>query len=75
MSKIGKLEEIKAWQEARELVKEIYSATNKGRFARDFGLRDQIRRASVSVMSNEALPWVQLPKFKASYMLPWTWHT
>jgi len=54
MSKIGKLEEIKAWQEARELVKEIYSATNKGRFARDFGLRDQIRRASVSVMSNVA---------------------
>jgi four helix bundle protein len=54
MSKIGKLEEIKAWQEARELVKEIYSVTNKGRFARDFGLRDQIRRASVSVMSNVA---------------------
>jgi four helix bundle protein len=54
MSKIGKLEEIKAWQEARELVKEIYSVTSKGRFARDFGLRDQIRRASVSVMSNVA---------------------
>jgi len=52
MSKIGKLEEIKAWQEARELVKEIYSATSKGRFAKDFGLRDQVRRASVSVMSN-----------------------
>ena len=54
MSKIGKLEEIKAWQEARELVKEIYSVTNKGKFARDFGLRDQIRRASASVMSNVA---------------------
>ena len=54
MSKIGKLEEIKAWQEARKLVKEIYSVTCKGKFARDFGLRDQIRRASVSVMSNVA---------------------
>jgi len=54
MSKIGKLEEIKAWQEARDLVKEIYSVTSKGRFIRDLGLRDQIRRASVSVMSNVA---------------------
>ena len=54
MGKIGKLEEIKAWQEARELVKEIYSATSKGKFAKDFSLRDQIRRASVSVMSNVA---------------------
>ena len=54
MTKIGRLEEIKAWQEARELVKEIYSVTSKGRFASDFGLRDQIRRASVSVMSNVA---------------------
>ena len=54
MSKIKKLEEIKAWQEARELVKEVYSVTSKGKFARDFGLRDQIRRASVSVMSNVA---------------------
>jgi len=43
MSKIRKLEEIKAWQEARGLVKKIYSVTSKGRFAKDFGLRDQIR--------------------------------
>lgn len=52
MSKIARLEDIKAWQEARELVKEIYSVTSRGEFARDFILRDQIRRASVSVMSN-----------------------
>lgn len=54
MTKIGKLEEIKAWQEARELVREIYATTNTGEFSTDFGLRDQIRRASVSIMSNVA---------------------
>jgi four helix bundle protein len=47
-------EEIEAWQKARELTRKIYTATNRGSFAKDFGLRDQIRRASVSVMSNIA---------------------
>jgi four helix bundle protein len=45
---------IQAWQKARELVREVYSATNEGLFARDFGLRDQIRRAAVSIMLNIA---------------------
>ena len=36
------------------LVKEVYSAGNSGKFAKDFGLRDQIRRASVSIMLNIA---------------------
>jgi len=47
-------EELIAWQKARELTKVIYQTTSKGEFARDFGLRDQIRRASVSIMSNIA---------------------
>lgn len=51
---ITKFEEIRAWQEARTLVKMIYALTGEGRFARDFGLRDQIRRAAVSVMANIA---------------------
>ncbi len=38
----------------RKLVNEIYSVTNDGRFARDFGLREQIRRAAVSIMLNIA---------------------
>ncbi len=46
-------EEIEAWQ-ARSLTKLIYEASGKGAFGRDFGLRDQIRRAAVSVMSNIA---------------------
>ncbi|MDY6854425.1 MAG: four helix bundle protein [Thermodesulfobacteriota bacterium] len=50
--KIEKFEDIKAWQIARELVREVYKITNKDKFAKDFGLKDQIRRASVSIMSN-----------------------
>jgi len=52
MPTIKRFEEIEAWQTARDLTKTIYAVTEQGKFARDFGLRDQIRRASVSVMSN-----------------------
>jgi len=54
MASIERFEDIEAWQKARELTQEIYRITNQGSFARDFGLRDQIRRAAVSVMSNIA---------------------
>lgn len=52
--KIEKFEDLVAWQRARELTKDIYSITNQGEFSKDFGLRDQIRKASVSIMSNIA---------------------
>lgn len=54
MATISKFEDIEAWQLAREMTKAIYAISNNGAFARDFGLRDQIRRASVSIMSNIA---------------------
>ncbi len=54
MARITRFEEIEAWQTARELTRRVYELTNAGQFARDFGLRDQMRRASVSVMSNIA---------------------
>ena len=54
MPTITRFEEIEAWQTARELAKLIYSTTDEGKFARDFGLKDQLRRAAVSVMSNIA---------------------
>lgn len=54
MSAFQRFEEIEAWQKARELTKVIYAVSNDGQFARDFGLRDQMRRASVSIMSNIA---------------------
>jgi len=54
MPTITRFEEIEAWQTARELAKLIYALTEETEFSRDFGLKDQIRRASVSVMSNIA---------------------
>ena len=54
MVMIRKFEDIEAWQKARELTRIVYSYSGTGQFAKDFGLRDQIRRAAVSVMSNIA---------------------
>ena len=54
MNKIEKFEDIVAWQKARSLTKQIYACSKAGAFSRDFGLRDQIQRASVSSMSNIA---------------------
>jgi four helix bundle protein len=51
---IRNFEDLIAWQKSRELSREIYLLTNAGAFAKDFGLRDQIRRASVSIASNIA---------------------
>jgi len=51
---IQRFEDIQAWQETRILVKMIYQLTNKENFSKEYGMRDQIRRASVSVMNNIA---------------------
>jgi len=48
------IEDIEAWQRARALTREIYRTPKVGDFAKDFGLRDQIQRAGVSIMSNIA---------------------
>ena len=47
-------EEMKVWQDARILTRNIYTITKNNLFNRDYGLRDQIQRASVSIMSNIA---------------------
>ena len=49
-----KFEEIEAWKLARELAKEIYQLTRTAGFAKDWGLKDQIQRAAVSIGSNIA---------------------
>ena len=54
MGKIEKFEDIIAWQKALELSDLIYHLTNNPAFSKDYGLKDQIRRASVSVVSNIA---------------------
>lgn len=47
-------EDIEAWKKARELTKKVYRITSIEKFSKDWELRDQIRRASISVMSNIA---------------------
>ena len=54
MAAISRFEDIEAWKTARRLTNSIYAHSNLAGFNKDFGLRDQIRRASVSVMSNIA---------------------
>ena len=54
MAAITRFEDIDAWQEARKLSAEVYALTRKQEFSRDYGLKDQIRRAAVSVLSNIA---------------------
>ena len=54
MARIDRFEDIRSWRKSRELTKQIYLITSQGNFERDFGLRDQIRKASVSIVSNIA---------------------
>jgi len=54
MAGIQRFEDIEAWKEARNLTREIYRPSSRGGFRKDFGLRDQLQRASVSVMANIA---------------------
>jgi four helix bundle protein len=51
---IKRFEDIQAWQKAREVTRLIYQVTADGSFAKDYGMRDQIQRASVSIMANIA---------------------
>ena len=53
-AKVEKFEDLIVWRKAHDLAVGIYRLTNREPFCRDFGLRDQIQRAAVSVMSNIA---------------------
>ncbi|MFH1731345.1 MAG: four helix bundle protein [Planctomycetota bacterium] len=54
MATFKQFEDIDAWKRARELTREVYRVSSTGTFAKDFELRGQIRRASVSIMANIA---------------------
>jgi four helix bundle protein len=54
MASIEKFEDLEVWQKARELSKNIYLITSKELFAKDFELKNQIRRSGGSVMDNIA---------------------
>ncbi len=51
---VKNFEELEIWKFARELTNQVYALSSRGIFSKDFVLRDQIRRAAVSVMSNIA---------------------
>ncbi len=51
---MGKFRELKVWQRGKDLAVFIYKLTDHGIFSRDYGLRDQIRRAAISIPSNIA---------------------
>jgi four helix bundle protein len=51
---IKRFEDLIVWQRAMTLSKRVYRVTSTGKFASDWGLRDQVRRASVSILSNIA---------------------
>ena len=54
MSKISKFEDLIAWQKARVLTRQVYAVTRTLPFAKDYGLSNQIQRASASIMANIA---------------------
>jgi len=54
MATVRQFEELHVWQDARNLVREVYRITKLRLFCRDYGLRDQITRAATSTMSNIA---------------------
>jgi four helix bundle protein len=54
MATIRQFEDILSWQKARDLTREIYTATRNDEFSKDFALKDQIRRAAISITSNIA---------------------
>ena len=54
MATIRRFEDLDAWRLARELTNDVYRVTSHDGFSKDWGLINQIRKASVSVMSNIA---------------------
>jgi four helix bundle protein len=54
MASIQRFEDVEAWKKGRELTRCIYQTTSKNKFARDYTLKDQIRRAAISITSNIA---------------------
>ena len=51
---MGKFRDLIVWQRAKDLAVYIYKNTTLGEFSKDYGLRDQIGRAAVSIPSNIA---------------------
>jgi four helix bundle protein len=53
---MGNFKKLNVWQKAKDLAVSVYKLTGSGNFVKDFGLKDQLRRSSVSIPSNIACP-------------------
>jgi len=51
MGTVQRFEDLEVWKRARVLTNKVYEFSNAGAFARDFALRDQMRKAAISIMS------------------------
>ncbi len=67
--RVARFEDLAVWKKSKELSLGIYRMTNEGSFSRDFGLKDQIRRAAVSVMSNIAEGFEQYSRSEFRHFL------
>jgi four helix bundle protein len=54
MSKVIRFEDLKCWQAARELVREVYLACEEGKLAKDFETKSQLKKAALATMNNIA---------------------
>lgn len=54
MANVGRFEDLEIWQLSKTLANQIYDSTSTGKFSQDYVLRDQVRRAAVSIFSNIA---------------------
>jgi four helix bundle protein len=54
MAKVEYFEDLKCWQMSRIFIREIYQVSSSGNLSKDFGTRDQLRRAALSIMNNIA---------------------
>ena len=74
MSKVERFEDLQVWQMAHDLSVAIYGLTRDGEFSKDWGLRDQIQRAAVSVMSNIAEGFERYSRQEFKQFLPVFFH-
>lgn len=69
MAKINRFEDIEAWQKGLILCNEIYEVSKEGEFAKDFSLKNQMRRCSISIISNISEGFDRESKLQFIYFL------
>ena len=54
MATYNRFEDLPVWENAKDLAVTVYKVSFDGKLNKDYGLRDQIRKAAVSVSGNIA---------------------